>query len=1038
MPTELILGFNGGEVSRNIESRIDLPLYKKSASIIENFEVLPEGGARNRAGTKFISKTAGDTVAGDQTAHLTKFSYSDDYSYMFEFGNQYIKIFNVQTQEEVDTLVSPYSVSDALDIQFDRSYDVMWFVHPSYPEQTITRTAVDAFTIEQTEYDFPPMSEQNDTTTTLTPGARTGTGVSLVGSDDLFEAEHVGSQWLIKQLRTVTNIVSGVEFGPSVNGTASGTSGSTTWLHAGFSKAVFSTDNTWNGRLSIEVSYNGGTTTEELLFIADTTGGNSANYADNIDSRLSANAIIRFHWESLTGTLKYSLNVVDSYNYGLVEITAVTDAQNAVCDVINDLYDTSSATTWSEGAFSEVKGYPRTVTLFEERKWYCGIGSGINSEPNVLLGSRTDDFYDYFIGTDDDEGIRRSPLVNGFASWLSSKEELFLSTTNEVIVVSGLVSSQGLTPENLKFNVQSSDGSDYMQSELVNDVVVYTQKGKKKLRELIYDDGNKTFVTNDLSALAKHIAKIGITSIELQKLPDQRIHCILENGKMGVLAYERSEDVVAWYRYATDGNYKSVAVAQNGEEDSVWYVIERNGEYFIEVQQSRDDNDLYWYVDSGNSISESSVVESESIEIVTEYPTVIEVSGSDATSLNGDYVYTGSFISNRPSYTFSTYTLSWDSTWNGVGAWLLDSPLDPEFYIENNDFLVPTSGTWSSVEGASVPVFKAIYSVTINKSGHGLSDGDNIQFADVVGYDYLNGKVFTVAGSTANTFKLKSDDGTTWINYTDFETTSETIIVDGGGSSSYDGIYSKGPIDHFNRYTYFKDGDYYYGNVIWYDGDFLGAWVIDNQSYSLIYENRSTEDLIDPEAPFRGWVKGTFGANPVPSVYYRLDDIIASGNYLLVSNRVDSLEHLEGETVRAVGDQKYLGEFVVESGSIELEAYYNSIVAGLPYTSTLSPLPIDLVQQIFTIGNQKTVSATNVKLKDSIGGLIGSNLNNMERINDRMLTDEIGTQIDPVNNDVQIYFQDSWDDIKRIYVQQDLPLPFEILSLSMEVKSGGK
>jgi len=45
--TEIVVGFNGGEVSPNMESRPELDFYSRSASIIENADILPEGGSKN-------------------------------------------------------------------------------------------------------------------------------------------------------------------------------------------------------------------------------------------------------------------------------------------------------------------------------------------------------------------------------------------------------------------------------------------------------------------------------------------------------------------------------------------------------------------------------------------------------------------------------------------------------------------------------------------------------------------------------------------------------------------------------------------------------------------------------------------------------------------------------------------------------------------------------------------------------------------------------------------------------------------------------
>lgn len=56
--------------------------------------------------------------------------------------------------------------------------------------------------------------------------------------------------------------------------------------------------------------------------------------------------------------------------------------------------------------------------------------------------------------------------------------------------------------------------------------------------------------------------------------------------------------------------------------------------------------------------------------------------------------------------------------------------------------------------------------VVITSTGHGLSNGDKVKISSVGGMTEINDRVFTVAGSTSNTFQLSGEDGSSHTAYT--------------------------------------------------------------------------------------------------------------------------------------------------------------------------------------------------------------------------------------------------------------------------------
>lgn len=81
-------------------------------------------------------------------------------------------------------IASPYDADaiNLLTVKHTQSADVFYLAHPTYAPRKLTRTGHTAWTITAIDILDGPYLATNTTTTTLTPGASTGTGISLTAS----------------------------------------------------------------------------------------------------------------------------------------------------------------------------------------------------------------------------------------------------------------------------------------------------------------------------------------------------------------------------------------------------------------------------------------------------------------------------------------------------------------------------------------------------------------------------------------------------------------------------------------------------------------------------------------------------------------------------------------------------------------------------------------------------------------------------------------------------------------------------------------
>jgi hypothetical protein len=212
-------------------------------------------------------------------------------------------------------------------------------------------------------------------------------------------------------------------------------------------------------------------------------------------------------------------------------------------------------------------------------------------------------------GTDDADALLftlTSRQVNAI-QWLVGKDKLLIGTTGAEWTING-GNDEPLTPTNVKAEQHSTYGSADLQAAIANESVLFFQRGAERMRELAFNWELDSYVAPDMTILAKEVTGDGITDAAFQQTPDAILWCVRDDGEMATFSYERKENITAWSRQITDGDFESVAVINTTGEDEVWVSVERDINSstvrYIEYFSLRDfgtDLDDAFYVDSGRS-----------------------------------------------------------------------------------------------------------------------------------------------------------------------------------------------------------------------------------------------------------------------------------------------------------------------------------------------------------------------------------------------------------------------------------------------------
>ena len=359
----------------------------------------------------------------------------------------------------------------------------------------------------------------------------------------------------------------------------------------------------WTGLVDVERSTDGGKTWNSYI-VYNTSGMEGTNKIIASPTRESANTFIRVRYmrdgSNTGGFPAISLEVVESDLTSVVKILEVVDSTTAWVEVKSPLVGTYSTPYFALESFSERNGYPAAAKFFQNRLWF----SGSNSEPSALYASVTGDYYNFLGGSEDDLAIKRIIDNPEKGVFLAGKKRLFLGTEGGFVSV-GAASDEALTTQaNVETIKESSFPSKLTQPLFVNGAVLYVEKSGEKLRELIYNSNEAGYVANNLNVICDDILRESpVKQIFVKNKPDTVVYCVQENGNVAALTYERGQQVVAWSRLTTDGNYKSgTSLTINGEEQ-VWWVVERNGSYLLEKESSNTFVDSSFEIASGVTVT---------------------------------------------------------------------------------------------------------------------------------------------------------------------------------------------------------------------------------------------------------------------------------------------------------------------------------------------------------------------------------------------------------------------------------------------------
>jgi len=719
--------FNGGVQSPLLHGMIDAPKGASSFQASQNMVPLKYGPITRRGGTEFVAETTGDSGV-DKGVQLVSFNYNDEQAYILEFSslednrmkvykdkglvlesesnlNQRVMsipavshpsniVINVDVDgtdytvgaevvltglseatylnNEIRTIVAtsassvtigssehataetstegilsqvyeltiPYSASDmfASDGTFRldvRQYnDVMYIAHPDYQTRVLTRAGDDNWSIDILEYDSGPYLPDNiekNNRFYLSPWRTEGSIADYKYATIVSKTAEEGEEGVANNIFSPSDVQLVDDRGLTTLATDAG--------------------ETWLG-----TSTNGGRMIS--IFVPQGKSSNDRQQGHRwhhlkIVKYISPNEV----WvERMASSLEWSYqNVSYSRNWLSVDMRP---------------------NQWALGAFSESTGYPSVIEIHDSRL----ILGATTEEPDTLHFSEIGGFSTTTgsfrtVDTDgqvyDDHGFNTN-ISAGNASpmqWISSSSDgLLVGTYSSEGVISSNDRGKGFVPGNVSYRRNTTVGSKSMQPLMIDQSTLFISRTGRRIHEMIYDISTTGQEANDLTERAEHVTESGVIDMAFQREPVDTLWCVLSNGKLISLTFDKRNEIDAWTEHALGGDdvvARSVATIPSGGtgQDQVWIAVDRSEDIdrvyggdgtrrTIEVISKPYDSDES-IIDVKNLDSYKSISTTQYSASVTVGPRIIQGSVSHGLSEN-DIV----FISGFELYDYTTYSYS--------------------------------------------------------------------------------------------------------------------------------------------------------------------------------------------------------------------------------------------------------------------------------------------------------------------------------------------------------------------------------------------
>lgn len=528
------MSFVAGALDPALHERVDIPQYQTGLQECHNFLIKPQGGVYNRPGTRYINTVK----TSAKKTRLIPFKYNATQQYVLEFGDLYIRVIlngaYVESSPGVPLeVVTTYTENELFGLQYSQVADVMTITHQSHAVAELSRISATSWTLANVDFGFNGALRPCGTART----AATAPTLTLKG------ALAAGTARNYKYVVTSIDLL-GVESEESA-------------------AVDVDVDAVMNDTKGIQIEWS----------IPSTSTFSDIEYYNVYRETSEGNSVF-----GLVGTAKI--------DYGLGATTGKFIDYNVSPD-------TSITPPRDHRPFIDTSTFPAVCGFYQQRRLFA---NSVNL-PQTFWTSQTGIYKSLRASTPlrDTDGITftiASRQVDEIRHILDL-EQLIIMTAGAIYPV-----SEGqdfvLTPSSISARARTYIGAATIRPEPVIDSIIYVTEKGNRLRDIMNNKDLPGDGGVDLTLLAYHLfEKLSIVEMTYAHEPYGILWCVMSDGGLNALTYDKQQQIWAWHHHSTDGVVESITSVTEGDRDAVYMVVKRtiNGSEarYIERLEKRED-----------------------------------------------------------------------------------------------------------------------------------------------------------------------------------------------------------------------------------------------------------------------------------------------------------------------------------------------------------------------------------------------------------------------------------------------------------------
>lgn len=515
--------FSSGEISPTLHFRPDYLRYQTGLRACRGFLPMVEGGITRGPGTVFRGY-----ARGDAKPRLIAFQFAANDAVVLEFTPGWMRVWRYGEPVLKDgvpyEIATPFDADSLARLSWVQSADVIYMADGERPVQRLARYALDDWTIGPASFTGPFMVQNLDEEKTLVASATTGT-VTLTAQADIFESSHVGVSFHIKAQH-------------------------------------YSDIPLWTGNTDMDVGqlvrYDGKiyrlvkkVSTEAEADYSVSPLSLMGLFARTSTAKINTGVNPPLHD---AGTQQTSIDPAVWWEYvstdaGIVTITAVTDARTATATVDKALPPnvvTDQTYRWSEGAWSDLRGWPAVLEIHEQRL----VAAGTESEPRTVWFSVIGDYSDFSPGVEADDAfayaVAGQASLNRIVGLKSGRLALHVFALGQEFSTRADAQAQYLSATTTVFRVDSAHGALAGAVIAPDGDPIFISRDQRRVVQISYsfqDDANRAV---DLSRAAQHLGGDAFAEIAWKSSPQRMGWLRRESGDLVAMLFDPQEDVIGW------------------------------------------------------------------------------------------------------------------------------------------------------------------------------------------------------------------------------------------------------------------------------------------------------------------------------------------------------------------------------------------------------------------------------------------------------------------------------------------------------------